>query len=275
MSDSEDGAGVPLIEPVPGSPADGNGSKRKRGEEEAKQSKRAKRRKNKQPKDVHDEDLDEAAELNRSIGRMDSRLLADYMAQRTKRFEPDLSFVELEDRYVPEKSIRDTSSWDGDRTLNNLPAFIEKFAKGDLTKAPKSNGAPHTIVVAASGIRAADLTRHLLTASRGLRKFEQKGTKVAKLFAKHIKLKEAMESCKRLKMNFGVGTPQRISDLLENEVLSTSNLQRIIIDASHIDVKKRGIMDMKETQVPLAQLLARNELKSRYGQEGGIEVVFY
>ncbi|KAK7628397.1 U3-containing 90S pre-ribosomal complex subunit-domain containing protein [Phyllosticta citricarpa] len=268
MSDSEDGAGVPLIEPVPGSPADGNGSKRKRGEEEAKQSKRAKRRKNKQPKDVHDEDLDEAAELNRSIGRMDSRLLADYMAQRTKRFEPDLSFVELEDRYVPEKSIRDTSSWDGDRTLNNLPAFIEKFAKGDLTKAPKSNGAPHTIVVAASGIRAADLTR-------GLRKFEQKGTKVAKLFAKHIKLKEAMESCKRLKMNFGVGTPQRISDLLENEVLSTSNLQRIIIDASHIDVKKRGIMDMKETQVPLAQLLARNELKSRYGQEGGIEVVFY
>ncbi|KAK8154997.1 U3-containing 90S pre-ribosomal complex subunit-domain containing protein [Phyllosticta citrichinensis] len=265
MSDSEDGAGVPLIEPMPGSPADG---KRKRGEEEPKQSKRAKRRKNKQPKDVHDEDLDEAAGLNRSIGRMDSRLLADYMAQRTKRFEPDLSLVELEDRYVPENSICDTSSWGGERTLDQLPAFVEKFAQGDLTKAPKSNGAPHTIVVAASGIRAADVTR-------GLRKFEEKGTKVAKLFAKHIKLKEAIESCKRLKMNFGVGTPQRISDLLGDGALSTSNLKRIIIDASHIDVKKRGIMDMKETQVPLAQLLGRQELKSRFGQPGGIEVVFY
>ncbi|KAK8176307.1 U3-containing 90S pre-ribosomal complex subunit-domain containing protein, partial [Phyllosticta citribraziliensis] len=265
MSDSEYGAGVPLIEPMPGSPADG---KRKRDEEEPKQSKRAKRRKNKQPKDVHDEDLDEAAGLNRSVGRMDSRLLADYMAQRTKRFEPDLSFVELEDRYVPENSICDTSSWDGERTLDQLPAFIEKFAQGDLTKAPKSNGAPHTIVVAASGIRAADVTR-------GLRKFEQKGTKVAKLFAKHIKLKEAIESCTRLKMNFGVGTPQRISDLVGDGALSTSNLKRIIIDASHIDVKKRGIMDMKETQVPLAQLLGREELKSRFGQPGGIEVVFY
>lgn len=104
MSDSEDGAGVPLIESISGSPAPENGSKRKRGEEEAKQSKRAKRRKNKKPKDVDDEDLDEAKGLNRSIGRMDSRLLADYMAQRTRRFEPDLSMVELEDRYVPGRS---------------------------------------------------------------------------------------------------------------------------------------------------------------------------
>ncbi|KAK8185317.1 U3-containing 90S pre-ribosomal complex subunit-domain containing protein [Phyllosticta capitalensis] len=224
---------------------------------------------NKKPKDVDDEDLDEAKGLNRSIGRMDSRLLADYMAQRTRRFEPDLSMVELEDRYVPEKAIRDTSSWDSERTLDHLPGFVEKFSEGELKKAPKSNGAPHTIVVAASGIRAADVTR-------GLRKFEEKGTKVAKLFAKHIKLKEAIESCKRLKMNFGVGTPARISDLLADGALSTSNLKRIVIDASYIDVKKRGIMDMKETQVPLAQLLGREELKSRYGQEeGGIELVFY
>lgn len=77
-------------------------------------------------------------------------------------------------------------------------------------------------------------------------------------------------------MNFGVGTPARISDLLADGALSTSNLKRIVIDASYIDVKKRGIMDMKETQVPLAQLLGREELKSRYGQEeGGIELVFY
>lgn len=101
MSDSEDGAGVPLIEPsFSRSPSAEAGGKRKR-EDDSKQSKRAKRRKNKKPKNIDDQDLNEELGLNLGIARMDSQLLADYMAQRTKRFEPDLSTVELEDRYVP------------------------------------------------------------------------------------------------------------------------------------------------------------------------------
>ena len=39
---------------------------------------------------------------------------------------------------------------------------------------------------------------------------------MAKLFAKHIKLKEAIETVKKTRINIGVGTPQRIFDLLEN-----------------------------------------------------------
>lgn len=39
---------------------------------------------------------------------------------------------------------------------------------------------------------------------------------VAKLFAKHIKLKEAMDMAKKTRMGIGVGTPQRIADLLES-----------------------------------------------------------
>lgn len=101
MSDSEDGAGVPLIEPdFARSPSPGTGGKRKR-EDDSKLSKRAKKLKTKKPKNVDNEDLSEELGLNLAIGRMDSKLLADYMAQRTKRFEPDLSMVELEDRYVP------------------------------------------------------------------------------------------------------------------------------------------------------------------------------
>jgi protein CMS1 len=49
-----------------------------------------------------------------------------------------------------------------------------------------------------------------------------------------------------------------------------------VIDASHIDQKKRGILDMKEIQIPLVQLLSREELMKRYGEEsGGIELLFY
>ncbi|EOD44670.1 Replication regulator protein [Neofusicoccum parvum] len=269
MSDSEDGAGVPLIEPdFARSPSPGTGGKRKR-EDDSKLSKRAKKLKTKKPKNVDNEDLSEELGLNLAIGRMDSKLLADYMAQRTKRFEPDLSMVELEDRYVPEKAILDTSSWEQQRDLDHLPAFLMNFSKSSLKKASKEKGRPHTLVVAMAGLRAADIVRPL-------RKFEDKGVKVAKLFAKHIKLQEAIDSCKKLRMNIGVGTPKRIIDLLDNGALSAESLQRIVIDASHIDVKKRGIMDMKEVQVELAQLLAREELKSRYGQpEKKIEVLFY
>ena len=89
----------------------------------------------------------------------------------------------------------DTDAWEKPRTADNMAEFVRQFAdKGEkLEDAVKENGCPHTIVIAAAGLRAADLTR-------ALRSFQSKtktGGKVAKLFAKHIKLKEAIEECKK------------------------------------------------------------------------------
>lgn len=57
--------------------------------------------------------------------------------------------------------IKDTSSWQQDRTLDNLPAFIENFTDKpeSLSKPPKKKGEPHTLIVAGAGLRAADLVR--------------------------------------------------------------------------------------------------------------------
>lgn len=49
---------------------------------------------------------DTDSNINTAIGKMDNRLLADYVAQRTKRFGEDLSLVELEDMHVPGKTER-------------------------------------------------------------------------------------------------------------------------------------------------------------------------
>jgi protein CMS1 len=49
--------------------------------------------------------------------------------------------------------------------------------------------------------------------------------------------------------------------------LSLQNLQRLVVDASHIDQKKRGIMDMKDTMMPLARFLSRKEFAERYVDE--------
>lgn len=73
-------------------------------EEVTYQKPKPKKRKNKKPKNDHDDlDMDLEKSLNRNIGRMDKPLLADLFSQRTKRFAPNLSFVELQDRQLPGK----------------------------------------------------------------------------------------------------------------------------------------------------------------------------
>lgn len=64
--------------------------------------------------------------------------------------------------------------------------------------------------------------------------------------------------------------------LMKAGALMSSKLERVVIDSSHIDQKKRGIFDMRETQQPLILLLNRPELKNRYGGGGGnLEVLMY
>jgi len=79
-----------------------------------------------------------------------------------------------------------------------------------------------------------------------------------------------------VRINIGVGTPQRIYDLLDEGALSTKHLKRIIIDVSHVDQKKRGILDMQETQIPLVRLLSRPKFKERYEMENEkLQLLFY
>jgi protein CMS1 len=56
--------------------------------------------------------------------------------------------------------------------------------------------------------------------------------------------------------------------------LKIDRIERIVIDASHIDQKKRGILEMKETQVPLTVWLGHKLLRERY-QGGDTELLFY
>jgi protein CMS1 len=131
--------------------------------------------------------------------------------------------------------------------------------------------------------------------SRALRSFQTKESIVGKLFAKHIKLEEAKQFLTRARSGIGAGTPTRISDLIESgkftqlidvrleacadRLLGTLNLdelERIVIDGSHIDQKQRGIFDMKDTHMPLLKLLTRPELRERYGaSKKGVKILVF
>ncbi|KAI9050344.1 hypothetical protein LZ554_005510 [Drepanopeziza brunnea f. sp. 'monogermtubi'] len=270
---NEDDLQEPLFEKMSASPApepsDGPSKKRKRGEVEQGAKKAAKKAKSKKAKDNEDEDLDLEAGINKAFSHMDNQLLADYVARQTKRHESDLSAIELEDKYLPATAIRDTTSWEKPRTLGNLPGFLEKFA-GNSTKlwgSSKKNGAPHTIIVCASGLRASEV-------ARAMRSLVTKDSSVAKLFAKHIKIKDSIAFLKSKRTGIAVGTPTRLKDLMDDGALQVDRLERIVIDASHIDMKKRGILEMKETQVPLTVWLGQKEFMEKYASEG-IQLLFY
>jgi len=277
MSDSEEG-GVPLIEPEfdTSLPA----KKRKREDdhegtvEDKKAAKKAKRKQKKKAKAkaIDEDDLDQELGVNHAFERMDSQLLADYINARTRHYQKELSTVELEELFIPSHSIKDCSSWAEPRTLDNLAAFLKSQDKALKSTEKKPAGAPHTIVVTSSGIRAADTFRALKT---GLPKQGVKNPNVAKLFAKHIKLAEQVALLKKKNIDFGVGTPERLTQLLEEGALSTANLKRVVVDVSYIDTKKRGILDMKELHEPLVKLLLRTEFLGKDKQAGSGLFVFY
>jgi hypothetical protein len=64
------------------------------------------RKKEKKQKKVREDesDLDMEAGLNRAFERMDGQLLADHIAQKTRRFGTELSPVELSDLYISGES---------------------------------------------------------------------------------------------------------------------------------------------------------------------------
>lgn len=91
-----------------------------------------------------------------------------------------------------------------------------------------------------------------------------------------MKVDEQVSFLKNKKAGIGVGTPARLMELIDKEALSLKNLRRIIVDASHIDQKKRGVMDMKDTMMPLARFLTRPEFKDKYtAEEKPLDLLFY
>ncbi|KAH6619938.1 U3-containing 90S pre-ribosomal complex subunit-domain containing protein [Boeremia exigua] len=278
MSDSESEGGVPLIEAEFDPTA--NSKKRKAeaevegGIDSKKEKKKAKRKQKKQAraKNIDEDDLDQELGVNHAFERMDGQLVADYVNARTRLYGKDLSSVELEDKFIPARTVYDSTSYSDARKLDNLPAFLKKQFGNLKPTSNKPPGAPHTIVVTASGIRAADVCRSLKS---GLPKQGIKDAKVEKLFAKHLKLADQIASLKKNRVDYGVGTPDRLAALLEEKALSTENLKRVVVDVSYIDQKKRGILDMKDLHEALVKLLLRGEFMGA-DREGGDELfVFY
>ncbi|KPI40530.1 Protein cms1 [Cyphellophora attinorum] len=213
---------------------------------------------------------DRSVNIDSGIAERDPSLLADLFAQKIAKHYKDSSLIEREDMSVPKSWIIDTTEFDQPHTAGHLPGYLEKFAGGGRDKllTGAKEASPDTLIVACSGIRVADLVREL-------RVYDTKDSKVAKLIAKHMKLKENIEYLAKTKVGIAVGTPARLYDLVEQGGLKIDELKTVVVDGSYLDEKRRGIWDMGDVFGALMRLLHHERVKGRLESEDGAKVVVF
>ncbi|ORY41450.1 U3-containing 90S pre-ribosomal complex subunit-domain containing protein [Leucosporidium creatinivorum] len=203
------------------------------------------------------------------LGLLPLAALVDALAEKQKRALPKLSNMEMDDLRLPESYLIDTSSTT-ERT--NLQAFLRAAfptLPNTLAKVPKKEGSPRLLVIAGAALRVADLCREV-------KDFKTKEVDVAKLFAKHFKLAEHAEYLNKTKTGIAVGTPNRIGKLLdETDSLHLTHLSHIILDATHLDAKKRSLVDMPEAREDLFKLVLGNKDIVERLKEGKCKIVIY
>ena len=78
--------------------------------------------------------------------------------------------------------------------------------------------------------------------------------KVSKLFAKHFKVQEQVEYLRAHVVRVAVGTPNRLSKLVEEGALHLDGLSLLVLDC-WVDVKERTLFEIPEVRADLIHFL--------------------
>lgn len=206
-----------------------------------------------------------------------ARLLRDHHGAR------GLSSIELSDLTLPASAFVETLAFSGPRTLKGLLPFLRRFShRESLAVANKEPGRPHTLVLAASAIRVADLVRALrplrpathgaatttvtttgggdgrtstTTTTTGTKK--KKGTsvgEVAKLFGKE-KVGDQEKFLSSTRINIAVGVPGRVSALVDRGALKVDRVEQVFCDATYRDPKNRGMLQIREVVADVVRVV--------------------
>ncbi|GAA5833862.1 hypothetical protein JCM11251_005990 [Rhodosporidiobolus azoricus] len=255
-----------------------NGKKRASegdGGEGQKKAKKAKGDKAKEKKSAKVKEAKEAGEGEQEADEtalLPLEVVADRLAEKQKKALPDLSALEMDEMRISQSMILDTSSVTSRKTLLEFMKEALPTQCNTLAKMPKATGSPRIIVVAGAALRVADLCRDVKSFKT---KTKDGSIDVGKLFAKHFKLNEHVEYLNKTHVGLAVGTPNRIEKLLnETEALHLTHLSHLILDVSHLDAKKRTLMDMPDARGDLFRLLGSKKIMERL-REGKMKVVIF
>lgn len=167
----------------------------------------------------------------------------EYYRNRLSPIEMDELMLDDEQHFANCSDLTHTAT-------SYLKALVPHW-KRVVKKAGGNPGCPVILIICCGGLRAVQFIREISD-------FKVGGCKIAKLFAKHFKLAEQAKFLNRTVIHIGVGTPNRITQLLDNGCLRLDALKYVVIDWSHRDVKQRRIIDMREMRTDLMDLLRRH-----------------
>ncbi|XP_030642319.1 protein CMSS1 [Chanos chanos] len=145
-------------------------------------------------------------------------------------------------------------------TCNDLTHSLSSYLKEVCPKWAKVQK-QHTetrslllLIICGSALRTIELIKQLTTFKGD--------AKVLKLFAKHIKVEEQMKLLSKGVAHIGVGTPGRITALLEKEGMTLQGLRLLVLDWNYRDQKHRRMIDIPEVKADLLRLLDSGIIKS-------------
>lgn len=143
------------------------------------------------------------------------------------------------------------------REMKALKEVLKKcFPDEQVLRARKKwkPGQPRCVVVSPSAAGVIEFNKGLTALYN-----PQSGVRVAKLFARHIKLAEQMEQLQGAKVSVAVGTPSRIAQLAAGKALDFSETQVLLVDV-RLNVKQQTIFNIKDTREALFSLFAETAL---------------
>uniref|UniRef100_UPI003AAE3A51 protein CMSS1 isoform X3 n=1 Tax=Centroberyx gerrardi TaxID=166262 RepID=UPI003AAE3A51 len=169
---------------------------------------------------------------------------ADLQNLVTQYFSDKRSVIELE-----ELKLQDSCFLNSNDLTHSLSSYLKeicpKWAKIQKQHTEKSSVV--LLIVCSSALRTIELIKQLTT-------FKGEA-KVLKLFAKHIKVEEQVKLLQKGITHIGVGTPGRLSALIEKEGLNMQALRYLVLDWNWRDQKLRRMVDVPEVKVDFLKLL--------------------
>ncbi|KAL0963465.1 hypothetical protein UPYG_G00306710 [Umbra pygmaea] len=234
------------------------GKKRKGGTENMDMSEKKTALKSHEECFLADKEEDEVEEKPKKKRRRKKKTISDVLAMSEPKpgcpgdlrnlvldhFKDTRSVIELEELTLPDSSF--FASNDLTHSMSSyLKEICPKWAKVQKQHTEKSSVV--MLIVCSSALRVIDVIKHLTT-------FKGEA-KVVKLFARHIKIEEQVKLLQKGVTHIGVGTPGRISALIEKECLTLSALRFMILDWNWRDQKQRRMVDVNEVKCDLLKLL--------------------
>ncbi|KAM6978215.1 protein CMSS1 isoform 2-T2 [Tautogolabrus adspersus] len=169
---------------------------------------------------------------------------ADLQSLITQYFSDKRSVIEQE-----ELKLHDSCFLSSNDLTHSLSSYLKqvcpKWAKVQKQHTEKSSVV--LLIVCSSALRTIELIKQLTT-------FKGEA-KALKLFAKHIKVEEQVKLLQKGVTHIGVGTPGRISALVEKGGLNLQALRYVVLDWNWRDQKLRRMVDIPEIKLDFMKLL--------------------